>query len=348
MKPQSYRVYNPLKNKWSLVSPHRVQRPWSGQIEKIDEENVPDYEPNCYLCPRNKRVEGKVNPKYTSTFSFVNDHSALLFNIVPPGNPIEADSNELFKTEKETGICEVVCYSPSHNKTMMNMSISELEKVVDIWKKRFKAIGEIKDINHVLIFENRGKEMGASNPHPHGQIWAQKHIPHLAAVEIEQQKKYFRTKRKNMLLEYADEEIKKGERLIYQNPNFVVVVPFWAEWPYETVVLPRSQISGIDKLGKRQVANLAKSLSIVTKTYAVVFQRPKYGASYTMGIHQKPTDGKDHPQLQMHIHFEPPWLTPSRLKFMVGYERFGEQQRDITPEQAAETLRNAVESIQKH
>jgi len=144
-----------------------------------------------------------------------------------------------------------------------------------------------------------------------------------------------------MLLDYIEEEIKKGERLVYENPDFAVVVPFWAEWPYESMILPKTHIDGIDKLSKEQTTNLAQALSLVTKTYANVFNHPKYGASYTMGIHQKPTDGKDHPELQMHIHFEPPWLTPSRLKFMVGYERFGEQQRDITPEQAAERLRNA-------
>lgn len=343
---QPYRVYNPLKDKWGLVSPHRALRPWSGQIEKPEEEEIPDYDPNCYLCPGNKRVGNKFNPKYTGTFVFVNDHSALLPNVSVHENPLEGSThNELFKTERETGICEVVCYSPSHNKTMMNMSLQDLEKVIDAWKERFEKIGSRDDINHVLIFENRGKEMGASNPHPHGQIWAQKHIPYLASVEIEQQEKYFHTKGKNMLLRYTEEEIKKGERLVYENPDFIVVVPFWAECPYETMVLPKSHIDGIDKLSRQQITNLAKSLALVTKTYATLFERPGYGASYTMGIHQRPTDHKDHPELQMHIHFEPPWLTPSRLKFMVGYERFAEQQRDITPEQSAETLRNAAKSL---
>jgi len=342
--PQPYRVYNALKDKWSLISPHRAFRPWSGQIEKIEEEEIPDYDPNCYLCPCNKRVGDNINPKYTSTFVFVNDHSALLPDVAE--SPLVlSENNELFKTEKETGICEVVCYSPSHDKTMMNMSNQELEKVIDVWKERFITIGSRRDINHVLIFENRGKEMGASNPHPHGQIWAQKHIPHLVAVEIEQQKKYLHINGKNMLLDYLKEEIKRGDRLVYKNPDFVVVVPFWAEWPYETMILPKPHISGIDELNKQQATNLAKSLALVTKTYANMFNRPKYGTSYTMGIHQKPTDGKKHPHLQMHIHFEPPWLTPSRLKFMVGYERFGEQQRDITPEQAAQTLRKAAGSI---
>lgn len=343
---QPYRVYNPLKDKWSLVSPHRALRPWSGQIEKQEEGDFPDYDPQCYLCPGNKRVGNNINPKYTSTFIFINDHSALL-PTASENSPKPEENSEFFKTEEETGICEVICYSPSHNKTMMSMSIQELEKVIDLWKERFTTIGSRQDINHVLIFENRGKEMGASNPHPHGQIWAQQHIPHLSAVEIEQQQKYFRTKGKNMLLEYLREEIKKGKRLVYENSDFAVVVPFWAEWPYETLILPKFHIDGIDRLNKKQSTNLAEILSLVTKTYAVVFDRPKYGASYTMGIHQKPTNGKDYPELQMHIHFEPPWLTSSRLKFMVGYERFAEQQRDITPEQAAEALRNALKSV-KH
>lgn len=339
-----YRVYNALKDKWSLVSAYRSSRPWFGQIEKVEESTIPDYDPHCYLCPGNKRVGDKVNPKYTSTFVFINDHSALL-PITTEGSSGAEEKNDLFKIEKETGVCEVVCYSPSHNKTMMSMSHQELEKVIDIWKERFNVIGSMQDINHVLIFENRGKEMGASNPHPHGQIWAQKHIPYLASIEIKQQKKYFRTKGKNMLLEYLKEEVRKGERMVYENPDFAVVVPFWAEWPYETMILPKTHISGIDGLNKQQVTNLAQVLSLITKIYAVVFDRPKYGASYTMGIHQKPTDQKDYPELQMHIHFEPPWLTPSRLKFMVGYERFGEQQRDITAEQAAQTLRKIAASI---
>jgi UDPglucose--hexose-1-phosphate uridylyltransferase len=184
---QPYRIYDILKNKWGLVSPHRVNRPWSGQIEKPAEEEIPGYDRNCYLCPGNKRVENKVNPKYTSTFVFVNDHPALLPNTYESllGS---SEDNELFKRKNETGICEVVCYSPNHNKTMMNMSTQEIERVINVWQERFKVIGLRKDISHVLIFENRGKEMGASNPHPHGQIWAQEHTPHLAAIEINQQK----------------------------------------------------------------------------------------------------------------------------------------------------------------
>jgi len=193
--PCPYRVYNPLKDKWGLISPHRAFRPWAGQMEKQEEGEVLEYDPSCYLCPGNKRVGGKINPKYTNTFVFVNDHSALL--PTTDENPSElSEGNDLFKTEKETGVCEVVCYSPGHNKTMMSMSSQELEKVIEAWKERFITIGSMQDINHVLIFENRGKEMGASNPHPHGQIWAQKHIPYLASVEIEQQKNTFIQKQK--------------------------------------------------------------------------------------------------------------------------------------------------------
>jgi len=344
--PTSYRRWNPLRDQYGLVSPHRLSRTWGGQTEKIEEPTVQDYEPNCYICPGNKRVGDKVNPQYTDTFVFGNDTPAFLATIVETSpKSLETTSHNLFREEKETGVCEVISYSPKHNKTMANMSVRGIEKVVGLWRERFIEIGSRQDINHVLIFETRGREMGSSNSHPHGQIWAQEHVPNIPAVENDKQRKYFDETGRNMLLDYVDQEIAKDERVVYVNEDFVVLVPYWVEWPYETMVLPRSRISGIDELNNDQAASLAKSLALVTRTYASLFERPKYGASYLMGIHQKPTDKKDHPELQMHIHFQVPYLTPSRFKFQAGYEKFGEKQRDMTAEQAAQRLRECAQAL---
>lgn len=344
--PTSYRRWNPLTGEPSLVSSHRLSRPWDGQTEKIDEPTVPDYEKSCYICPGNRRVGGQVNPQYIETFVFGNDTPALLATVVEtsPGS-LKTTSHNLFREERETGVCEVISYSPKHNKTMANMSVEEIEKVVSLWRERFIEIGSRQDINHVLIFETRGSEMGSSNSHPHGQIWAQEHIPNIPALENDKQKKYFDETGRNLLLDYVNQEIAKDERLVYANEDFVVLVPYWVEWPYETMILPRSRISGIDESNHDQAISLAESLSLITRVYSSLFERPKYGASYLMGIHQRPTDKKDHPEWQMHIHFQPPYLTPSRLKFQAGYERFGEKQRDITAEQAARILRKAAETI---
>lgn len=344
--PTSYRRWNPLTGEPSLVSSHRLSRPWRGQTETIEEPTVPDYEPSCYICPGNKRVGGKVNPQYIDTFVFGNDTPAFLATVVEKSpESLKTTSHNLFREEKETGACEVISYSPIHNKTMANMSVGEIKKVVDLWRERFIEIGSRQNINHVLIFETRGSEMGSSNSHPHGQIWAQEHIPNVPALENDKQRKYFDETGRNMLLDYLDQEIAKDQRVVYANEDFLVLVPYWVEWPYETMVLPRSRISGIDELNNDQATNLAKILALATRMYAGLFERPKYGASYLMGIHQKPTDKKDHPELQMHIHFQPPYLTPSRLKFQAGYERFGEKQRDMTAEQAAATLRKVADSI---
>lgn len=335
-----HRRHNPLENKWILVSPQRMNRPWSGQTEKINEASLPSFDPACYLCPGNLRADGQKNPDYKSVFTFVNDYSALL-----PDIPAGGGEKTFFSKHNEPGICEVICYSPRHNRPMAKMSLAEIRNVILLWRGRYRTLAKNKFINHVQIFENRGNEVGNSNHHPHGQIWAQKHLPILPGKEIKIQESHYRQTQSILLLSYLNQELKAKERLIYKNNNFAIVVPFWAEWPYETMVLPRTELPALDEMSNSQISDLAKALAVISRVYANFFHRPKSGAPYTMGIHQRPTDGKLHKGIQMHFHFQPPLLTAARQKFMVGYERFAEPQRDITAERAAGELKPIAAAV---
>lgn len=336
-----HEVLNPLTNDWLLISPQRTSRPWQGQLENNLEEPRLEYDKSCYLCPSNLRNTSERNPSYDSTFVFVNDYSALLPEV---DEAIESPS-KLFTSRTESGTCEVICYSPKHNLVMANMSQAELKLVVNLWKDRYVELSGRDNISHVQIFENRGSEIGASNPHPHGQIWAQSHIPVLPAKEIASQEKYYQKQGTPLLIDYVQSELATNERVVYQNDEFVIVVPYWAFWPYETMILPKAHISSLADLQLSQVDSLADVLSITTKTYAKFFGRPIYGAPYLLGIHQAPTDGRDTSALQLHIHFETPLLTPKLQKHVGGYERFGQLQRDITASTAAQNLRQALAMI---
>lgn len=340
--PSPYRRYNPLQDKWVLTSPHRMQRPWSGQTETVSEQPMPEYDPKCYLCPGNTRSGGAVNPKYNSIYTFVNDFSGLLPNF---GNENKGRQNSLFIEQNENGICEVICYNPSHNKTMASMSLDEIEHVIKIWKSRYVEIGNQQEIQNIQIFENRGNEVGNSNAHPHGQLWAQTSIPTIVESELRQQKKYFNEHGSPLLLDYVKQELELDERILYKNEDFVLLVPFWVEWPYETLILPTFPLTGLNDLDEAKFKNLSILLQNITKAYGVLFKRPLYGAPYTMGIHQQPTDGKDWSFAQLHMHFQPPLLTADRQKFMVGYERFAEAQRDLTAEQAAGQLKEIIKNL---
>lgn len=326
---------NALSGKWVLLSPHRMARPWTGQTESISEDKIPAFDANCYLCPGNTRTSGEVNPDYSDTFVFTNDFSAL----AKQDEKIVESKSELFTEVQEDGICEVVCYSPIHNKNVMHLEIAELEKVVRTFQERYRALGNQKQINHVQIFESRGKEVGNSNLHPHAQIWAQKNIPLFVQEELIQQEAYFQEHGKRLLSDYLDQELEIKDRIVYENESFVILVPYWAEWPYELLILPKKELQSLLECTEVQVKDLAEVYAIVAKLYATVFQRPQNGSTYMMGIHQKPTDNKDYPGFQFHVHFISPMLTPDRQKFQAGYEKFGEPQRDLTPEKAAEFLR---------
>ena len=332
-----HRRYNPLVDEWILVSPHRTKRPWQGQTEKTANDERPPYDPTCYLCPGNKRAGGEITPAYTSTFVFTNDYSALLPDI-PAGS---SNKGDLLVSEMERGICRVICFSPRHDLTLAHMSIEEILPVVDIWAKETDEIGSREDISYVQVFENRGAMMGCSNPHPHGQIWATQSIPNIPAAELRTQRTYMQKKDSCMLCDYVDIEASEGERVVCGNEHFVVVVPYWATWPFETLLLSRRHVGNISELNSEERLGLADIIRRITTKYDHVFD---ISFPYSMGWHQKPTDGEDYSSWHLHAHFFPPLLRSATVrKFMVGFEMLAMPQRDITPEMAAAKLRELPE-----
>lgn len=326
-----HRRKNILTGEWILVSPHRTQRPWQGEISKADVETRPQYDPNCYLCPGNKRANGETNPNYESTFVFTNDFSALLEDI--PSSKLD---NNLLIAKSEKGICRVVNFSPRHDLTLAEMSETDIEKVIDTWIEEFKMLGSKPFINYVQIFENKGSMMGNSNPHPHCQIWAQENIPIEPSKELKNFKMYFKKHKRSLLSDYLKLELKLNERIVYENNSFVVLVPFWAIWPYETLIISKRKIANIAQFKSDEKKDFANALKVITTKYDNLFQT---SFPYSAGIHQAPTDGKEHKEWHLHMHFYPPLLRSATIKkFMVGYEMLAEPQRDITPEQSAKVL----------
>lgn len=331
-----HRRLNLLTNEWVLVSPQRGQRPWQGKNEKVTEKTNLIYDENCYLCPGNKRVSGQVNPKYDSTFVFENDTQAILPIIA--GDVVETEP--FLKAVPEYGKCRVVVYTPDHSKTMADLNKNEIVQIINAWKNEYRELGNDPKINHVQIFENKGEIMGCSNPHPHGQIWSQFSLPSEVVKEQLTQEEYFLDNGTSLLADYIKHEVLKNERIVYKNNNFVALVPFWATWPFEILILPLSPLSDLGYLSDLSGNDLAEVLSMVTRTYDKLFNIP---FPYSMGIHQAPTDKTAHPEWQMHFHFCPPLLRNANVKkFMVGYELLAEPQRDITAEAAAERLRSLI------
>ena len=331
---KTHKRLNPLTGDWILVSPHRTNRPWQGQSEKIDQPKKPEYDPRCYLCPGNKRANNETNPDYKSTYVFVNDFSAL----IPDVEKEKKNINDLIVAETEKGICKVICFSPRHDLTLPELSDDEIINVVHTWREEYEKLGSEKFINHVQIFENKGSIMGASNPHPHGQIWAQESIPMEPFKELIQQKKYFEIHKSTLLKDYVTLEIEQSERIVFQNKNFVVLVPYWAVWPFETMILSKSEVHSLSDFSESMIQDYTEALKVLTAKYDKVF-----GVSfpYSSGIHQVPTDGLDHSEWHFHMHFYPPLLRSATVKkFMVGYEMLGQPQRDITPEYSAKILRD--------
>lgn len=338
-----HRRYNPLLREWVLVSPHRTKRPWQGQVEQTAPEQRPRYDPQCYLCPGNNRAGGLINPAYESTFVFTNDFAALLLDT--PGGEYEAPGIDgrptLLQAVSERGTSRVICYSPRHDLTMAEMELAELRSVVDVWAEQYLDIGAMPQIGYVQIFENRGAMMGASNPHPHGQIWATEHLPVAVAREQDAQQEYYTQTGHTLLGDYLATELREGSRIVCENQQFVALVPYWAVWPFETLVISRRAVSAIPELDASERNGLADILKRLTTRYDNLFQ---VSFPYSMGFHQRPSDGADHPEWHLHAHFYPPLLRSATVrKFMVGFELLAEAQRDITPEQAAERLRGCSE-----
>ena len=330
-----HRRLNPLTNEWVLVSPHRATRPWQGEVAQLSTTTEPEYDPDCYLCPGNARVGGTRNPAYGSTFVFDNDFAALK----PTTEPQKLDVEELglLVARGEPGLCRVICFSPRHDLTLATMTAKQIEPVVQTWIEQFRALGEMTAINHVQIFENRGAMMGASNPHPHCQIWATASVPVEPSKELAAQRTYFQSNRRCLLCDYIRVEQRQEQRFLFENDGFVAVVPFWAVWPFEILVCSRRHVATMNDFTPQDAHMLSHMLHRVTATYDRVFGVP---FPYSMGFHQAPTDGYEHPEWHFHAHFYPPLLRSATIrKFMVGFEMLGNPQRDITPEIVATRLR---------
>ncbi len=335
-----HRRFNPLTDEWVLVSPQRAARPWQGAQETVAPDNRPAYDPTCYLCPGNARTSGVHNPDYLGTYVFDNDFAALL----PPtetAEPNETAPHPLLRKQSESGVCRVICFSPRHDLTLAQMETDAIAGIVRTWIDQCKELGARDDIGYVQVFENKGAAMGCSNPHPHGQIWATRHVPTLPAKETETQAAYLQQNNKPLLLDYAAlEQTGDKSRVVWENETWMVVVPFWAVWPFETLVLPKStHLPRLTDADPAHIAGLADTLANLTRRYDRVFNT---SFPYSMGVHQAPFDNQAHDEWQNHLHFYPPLLrSATGRKFLVGYEMLAQPQRDLTPEQAADRLRNA-------
>jgi UDPglucose--hexose-1-phosphate uridylyltransferase len=333
-----HRRFNPLKREWVLVSPNRTQRPWQGQTETKVVPAALTYDPECYLCPGNVRAGGARTDKYTSTYVFENDYAALKLDA--PRFSSDEGGRGLLVAEGESGVCRVICFSPRHDLTLARMAVEDIRRVVDVWAEQYEELGSRDDIAYVQVFENRGSMMGASNPHPHGQIWASRSVPNEVVAELAGQREYLKEHGCCLLCTYREMEVALGERVVAANESFVAVVPFWAVWPFEVMVLPVRHVAELESMNDAERDGLAAILQAVTQTYDKVFDTP---FPYSMGLHPRPYDELDHPEWHFHAHFYPPLLRSATIrKFMVGFELLGGPQRDITAESAAEVLRQAA------
>ncbi len=330
-----HRRFNPLTGEWVLVSPHRTKRPWQGQVERPPLDTRPQHDPTCYLCPGNGRAGGLQNPQYQRTFVFTNDFSALL----PDAPAAAVAEHPLLQMQSTQGTCRVICFSPRHDLTLPEMELPDIRHVVDVWAEQVAELGQT--YRWVQVFENKGAVMGCSNPHPHGQIWAHNHLPNEPAKEDAAQRAYLQQHGSPLLVDYAALEMAQQERVVVENQHWLAVTPFWAVWPFETLLLPRRHVLRLPELTDPERDALADALKRLLTRYDNLFEA---SFPYSMGWHGAPTTNGDYRHWQLHAHFYPPLLRSATVKkFMVGYEMLGEAQRDITAEQAAARLRSLPE-----
>lgn len=335
-----HRRFNPLTGEWVLVSPHRAKRPWLGARESTPAAERPEHDPGCYLCPRNRRVTGAVNPDYPGAYAFDNDFMAVLPGELPDYTAPAGTAADLLRLQPETGLCRVICFSPRHDLTLPELPLEGVRQVVDVWVAQSEELGAREDVGYVQVFENKGEIMGCSNPHPHGQLWATRHVPTEIQKETRGQVEYLTSHDAPLLIDYLALERARGERLLYENEHFAVVVPFWAVWPFETMVVARRHVRRLPDLSDAERTGMADALMHITAAYDRMFD---VSFPYSMGVHQAPYDGEAHAEWLLHAHFYPPLLRSATVKkFMVGYEMLAQPQRDLTPEQAADRLRQLM------
>jgi UDPglucose--hexose-1-phosphate uridylyltransferase len=332
-----HRRYNPLLDEWVLCSPQRLDRPWQGQLEEVEPVGLPRYDPDCYLCPGNERARGARNPPYVSTFVFDNDFPALALR----GHPMNEGSSGLLAAQPESGVCRVVCFSSRHDQSLARMLPAEIRSVVDCWAEETARLAASDRVGYVQVFENKGVVMGCSNPHPHGQIWATAHVPSLPGRSFSAQRSYWLAHGADLLGDYLERELHEAERIVCENAHWVALVPFWAVWPFETLVLPRRRVADLASLTSQERDALADVLKRLNTRYDNLF---RCSFPYSMGWRSRPTDGQEHSHCRLHAVYYPPLLRSATIrKFLVGYEMLGEPQRDLTPEEAALRLRQASE-----
>ena len=333
LQEHTHRRLNPLTGEWILVSPHRAKRPWQGRQEPAPSPSRPRYDSDCYLCPGNKRASGEVNPDYDGTYVFENDFAALIPDSLHSGDR----DDELMTAVADRGSCSVVCFSPYHDVSMSRLGESAIEGVVSRWVEEYRRMSDLAHIGNIQIFENKGEIMGCSNPHPHGQIWANEKPPTLPGLEFDKQQSYLERRRSCMLCDYLERELREGERIVAETDEFVVLVPFWAVWPFETMILPRNHRSSISEFTGGERRDLAIAIRLLCTKYDNLFETE---FPYSMGIHQAGTTADRSGVWHSHLHYLPPLLRSATVKkFMVGYELLAMPQRDITSEVSADRLR---------
>jgi UDPglucose--hexose-1-phosphate uridylyltransferase len=336
MIPGPHRRYNPLLDEWILCSPHRLSRPWQGQTEKEDVADLPHYDPGCYLCPGNVRANGERNPAYTATFAFDNDFPALL-----PDARGAAEDDGLLRAIPERGVCRVICFSPRHDLTLARMEETAIAGVVDAWAEETTRLGSRDFVQWVQLFENKGALMGCSNPHPHCQVWATEHVPTIPARKLQAQQEYLQRHSSDLIGDYLERERSLGERLVCSNEHWTALVPFWAVWPFETMIIPSRRVPDLPSLSPEERRALAEILRRLNARYDNLFRTPFPNSTAWLG---RPTDGAEHPYWRLHAVSYPPLLRSATVrKFLVGFELTAEPQRDLTAEAAAARLREMPE-----